>query len=79
MPRTSTGGEENPHDVQLRAAVRLTPAYKRCVRGEPPATRNLRIPLPFEDALKAATEVKPLPETKRTGNGRKQPKKPAKG
>jgi len=46
-----------------------------------PEARNghLRIPLPFEEALKAATEVKPPPETKRTGNGRKRAKKPAKG
>jgi hypothetical protein len=44
-----------------------------------PPQRNgkLRIPLPFEDAVKAGLETKPPPETKRTGNGLKPPKKSA--
>lgn len=47
---------------------------------QPPQRRNgkLRIPLPFEDALRAGLETPPADETKRTGNGRKPRKRPAK-
>ena len=47
---------------------------------ERPTRRNgkLRIPLPFEDAVRAGLETKPPPETKRTGNGLKPRKKSAK-